>query len=212
MNKKNIQIIPAINAKTFREVTKKISLVAPYCQWIQLDIADGKFTPWKTWQNAKDLAKLKTNLKIEVHLMIGDVDKKIKNWLRKPIKRIIFHFEASANPNYVISTCQKAKIEPAIAINPETAWQKLIPYFGKVRFFQVLGVNPGKAGQKFQPKVLSKVIHIRKNCKNCIIEGDGGMNKEIIKKMAKAGANVFAAASAIFKKADIKKAIGKLKE
>jgi ribulose-phosphate 3-epimerase len=205
------QIIPAINARSFQEIKNKIALVEPYAEWIQLDVSDGKFTHWKTWKNPKNLSKIKTPLKIEAHLMLDDIDDKIQEWFIKPIRRIIFHLEASKNPELVIAKCRKAKIEPGIAINPSTPWGNLKPFFGKIRFFQILGVDPGKAGQKFQSKVLSKVIHIRKNCKDCIIEGDGGMNEKTAKKMAKAGANIIVSASAIFGKPDIKKAIEELK-
>lgn len=207
-----IEIISAVNAHSFAEVKKKIALVEPHVKWIQLDVADGKFTHWQTWDNAKDLLKLKTSVKIEVHLMIENPETQIKKWLIKPVRRIIFHLEASKNPDRIITLCKKFKIDPGIAIKPDTPWQKLKPFFGKIRFFQILGVNPGKAGQKFRYKVIKKVINIKKHCKNCIIEADGGMKKGIVKKMAKTGVDIIVSASAIFKRTDIKKAIDELKE
>lgn len=209
---KNIQIIPSINVISFASLKEKIRLVEPYVEWVHLDVADGRFTDWKTWQKPKDLFKLKTPLKIEVHLMIADVDKKIEKWLIKPIKRIIFHPETSKNPNLIISKCRKAGIEPGISIKPSISWKIAeLPFFKNIRFFQVLGVNPGRTGQKFQPKVLAKITGIKKFRKNYIIEADGGMKKETIKKAVMAGANLIVSASAVFKKPDVKKTIEELK-
>lgn len=208
-----IEILPAINVKNFKELKEKIKIVKPYVKWVQIDVADGKFTNWKTWNNPRDLSKLKNYPKIEVHLMIADIDKKIKNWLYcQPIKRIIFHLEAAKNPDSVIAQIKKAKKEVGVAINPNTPVSRLKPYLNEVKFFQILGVDPGRAGQKFQKKVLKKVKWLRDNCKDCSIEGDGGMKKGVIKDMTKAGADIFASASAIFSNNDIKKAISELKK
>ena len=208
---KSVKIIPAINARSFIEVKNKIKLVKPYADWIHLDVADGRFTPNTTWHNPKDLLKLKNPPKIEVHLMINNIDKKIQNWLILPVKRIIFHLEGARNPDLIIKKIKATKKQAGISINPETSVLKLVPYFGKVNFFQILGVNPGKAGQKFQKKVLNKVRFIRKNCLERVIEGDGGMRAGTAKKMVKAGANLIVSASAIFDKPDVKKAIQELK-
>ena len=209
---KHIKIIPAINAKTLKELKEKIKLVRPYANWVHLDVADGVFTPNITWRNPKDLLKTKFPLKFEVHLMVDSVDEKINRWLVPPVKRIIFHLESAKNPAAIIERIKKAKKEVGVSINPETAVLKLKPYLGKVKFFQVLGVNPGKAGQKFQRKVLKKVRWLRKNCKDCRIEGDGGMKVGVAREMAKAGADKIASASAIFGKPDIKKAVEELKK
>lgn len=209
---KKIEIIPAINAKGFKELQNKVKLVEPYAKWIHLDVADGIFTPNKTWQNPGDLLKIKNHPKIEVHLMVRSVDAIIKDWLILPVKRIIFHLESAKNPDLIIKEIKKAGKEAGISLNPETKAGKLTPYFNKVKFFQILGVNPGRAGQKFQKKVLSKVGFIRKNCDECVIEGDGGMKVGVVRKMAKAGVNLIASASAIFDNPDIKKAIEELEK
>jgi ribulose-phosphate 3-epimerase len=43
------EIVPAIIAKSFEELEKKIRLVEPYVNWVQLDVMDGKFAPEKSW-------------------------------------------------------------------------------------------------------------------------------------------------------------------
>ncbi len=205
-----MEIIPAINADNFEEVVKRMRAVEPYCKWVQLDIADGTFTKNTTWHNPEDLVGIETSLKIEVHLMILDVEKRVENWLLPNVNRIIFHLEAVKDPDFIINKCQKAKKEVGIAIGPDTPWTKLVPYFKKADLFQILGVHPGRPGQKFKEECFDKIARVRKHCRHCIIEVDGGMDKITAQKAVKAGANIINAATAIFSAKDIKKAIQEL--
>lgn len=207
----NTEVIPAINADAFEEVKERIKMVEPYVDWVQLDIADGTFTKNTTWHSPQDLLNLETSLKIEVHLMIADIEERVEEWLIALVKRIIFHLETAKNPNFVIEKCKKAGKKVGIAIGPDTPWTKLVPYFQKVDLFQILGVYPGLAGQEFQEDNFDKIRHLREKCPKCIIEVDGGMNKATARKAVKAGANIINAATAIFESKDIKKAIKDLK-
>jgi ribulose-phosphate 3-epimerase len=203
-------IIPSINVDSFEEVKEKIKLVEPYVDWAHLDISDGTATKYITWHNASDLNFLETPLNIEVHLMISNVDRRINDWLISKVKRIFFHLSASNDPDFVIEQCRKNNIEPGIAISPDESWTKAAHFKGKVNIFQILGVSPGPAGQKATEETFEKIKELRKFCKQCIIEVDGGMNKETIRKAKEAGANIIVAASAIFS-GDIEKNIEKLK-
>ena len=205
-----VDIIPAINADNFEEIKEKIKLVEPYAKWAHLDVADGTFAKNTVWHNAGDLRELDTPLLIEVHLMINDVEKRVVDWFLPNIKRIIFHLEAVKDADFVFAKCREAGKEAGLAINPETSWTRLYPYFGKADMFQILGVRPGLAGQKFNEEVLHKIEKVRKNCPSCIIESDGGMNEETALKAVRAGANLIAAASAIFNN-NIEESFRKLK-
>lgn len=204
-----MKIIPAINVNTFEELKKKIKLVEPFTQWIQIDVADGTFTKNTIWHTPTDLLYFQTPLNIEVHLMINNIERRINDWLIPNIKRIIFHLEASKDPDFVIEKCREADKEVGIAVGPDTSWTKLIPYEEKVNIFQILGVYPGLPGQKIQEDTFEKIRHLRKFCKSCIIEIDGGVNKKTAKKAVQAGADILVAANAIFK-GDIKKNINEL--
>lgn len=214
-----MQVIPAINADSFEEVKKRIKTVEPYVEWIQLDVADGTFTKNTIWHNASDLLSLKTPLKIEVHLMIDKIEERVDEWLLAPVKRVIFHLETSIEPHFVIEKCRKAGKEVGMAIGPDIPWTQLMPFCpstslgasGKVDLFQILAVYPGLAGQKFQEECLRKIEYLRKNCPAALIEVDGGINKEVAKKVAEAGADIVNAANYIFGAEDIKKAIEELR-
>lgn len=201
-----MQIFPAINAKTFEELKEKIKLVEPYVDSIHIDVADGTFTKNTIWHNPSDLMSLDTSLYIEVHLMLNDIDNKISDWLTCPersrgttsVKRIIFHLNGAAHPDFVISEIKKAGKGAGISISPDESVEEALKYKDKVNFFQILGVHPGLAGQKTLESTFDRIKEVRKVCEHCIIEVDGGMNKETAKRAVDAGADIIAAASAIF--------------
>lgn len=200
-----IQIIPAINSESFEEIQKKIKMIEPFSDWVQLDVADGTFTKNTIWHNSDDLISLKTSLSIEVHLMIDKIEERIDSWLLPNVQRIIFHLGASRDPELVISKIKEAEKQAGIAIGPSESWIKAMSYNYKVDVFQILAVNPGLPGQKAKEEAFETIREMRKFCKECIIEVDGGMNKETAKRAIEAGANIIVAANAVFKNNDIKK-------
>lgn len=189
-----MEIIPSINVESFEELKRKVALVEHLVSWVHLDISDGTFSKTVTWHNPDDLKLLKTNLNIEVHLMVSEVEKKISDWLIPEIKRIFFHLPAVGRSDLVINKCREAGIEPAIAFAPDEPL-KLVE---KVKTYQILGVEPGPAGQKTSPDIFEKIKKMREICPRCIIEADGGMNKETAKKAREAGADIIVAATAIY--------------
>lgn len=205
------EIIPSINEEIFEGVKNKIKLVEPYVKWAHLDVYDGTFTPYSSWHNANDLLNFETPLKIELHLMIEDMDKRWGEWVLPCVDRIIFHKEAAHDPQFVLEKIKKSKKEAGIAIRPATDWAELKEFLKTADIVQTLAVNPGLAGQTFKPEILEKIKHIRDYNPQAIIEVDGGINLETGKRCVKAGANVLVAANYIFGSKNIAKAINNLK-
>lgn len=206
-----VVVIPSINVSDFGELKARIKTVEKYVELAHLDVSDGIFTKHTSWHDPTDLVGLKTKLKLEVHLMVDKPEKTIDQWLIKPISRVIFHQEATKDHHFLIEKIHNAKKEACIAIKPDTPWLKLFPYFDKVEMLQLLAVSPGPSGQEFNEEVLHKIGHIRSLCQRCIIEIDGGVDKRVLKRCAKEGANLFVAGSAIFGAKSISKAIKELK-
>ena len=191
-------IIPAINAQTFDEVQNKIKLIEPYVSWVHLDIADGTFTKNTLWHNLLEFSMLETELNIELHFMMDRIEERIDHWLNIMVKKVIFHIDASKDPGFVIDRCHKNKTEVGIAISSDESIAKAMAFKDKIDFFQILGVKPGLPGQKMDENTFDRIREVRKFCPSCIIEVDGGMNKETIPKAISAGANIIVSASAIF--------------
>lgn len=211
-----IEVIPAINAKTFAEVKEKIRLVESYVSWVHIDVADSTFTDITLWHDPKDLLSLQTPLFVEIHLMIADIDERIQEWLQPIVRRIIFHREASQNPDVVIDACRALDIQAGIAIRPDSPIDIVLPYLSKVDMVQTLAVVPGPSGQKFRPETLQKIMGLRHACPTCPIEVDGGVDAATAPAIIRAGASLLVAGAAIFsasggERVDIKSAIEDLR-
>ncbi|PIY59277.1 hypothetical protein COY96_02690 [Candidatus Wolfebacteria bacterium CG_4_10_14_0_8_um_filter_37_11] len=214
-------IIPTINCGDFACVAEKLKKAGEFFSglpaealtkegWVQIDIADGKFTSHSTWNQPKDLEKLKIeNLKLkinpEVHLMVENPLAVIDDWIKAGAKRIIIHIETLELKSLKIEKLKNyaSDCEIGLAINPETPIEDLIPFLSATidsskSFMQILAVNPGLSGQKFQPQVLDKIKFLKKNFPDVIIEVDGGINLETARLCQEAGADILAVGSYIW--------------
>ena len=208
-----MKLIPTINEESFEEIKRKIEIITPFTDWIQIDVCNNTFAPRMTWNNPQDLLTIDTNLNIEIHLMIENPENVLDEWYKIPqIKRVIIHYEATDNVEKNIEIAQKYGKELGLAIGPETSWELLTKYFDRINFIQLLAVNPGLAGQEFNLRILDKIKTLKENKNNVIIEIDGGVNLNVAKLVKEAGANIINSSSFIFKNPDIPNIIKQLKE
>jgi len=207
-----VEIIPSINSSTWEDAEKKIRLVEPYVKWVHLDIADGTFTQnYTTWRDFNNLVGFKTNLKLEVHLMIDRPDEQVGKWLLAGVDRIITHIEVTKDPEYVWEKCHEVDAKFGLSIATQTPWMALKPYVKMVDMLEILAVKPGRSGQEFGRHNYYKIHHLRRFCDNCVIGVDGGVNFDNAKKIIKEGADIIVAGAAIFSSNDIGQAIDDLK-
>jgi len=178
---------------------------------LHIDVMDGHFVPNITIGPAVvEAIKKCIKIPLDVHLMISEPEKYSKQFISAGADIVTFHIEACPNPVSLIGEIKKNKARPGLVINPPTDFSKLKPYCKYVDFILVMSVNPGFAGQKFIPTVLSKVKDLRK-IYDKDIEIDGGINYETAKLAIDAGVNVLVAGSFIFGSENTKEAISNLR-
>lgn len=207
-----MQLIPTINEQSFEKVKEKITIVENLVDMIQLDIADGKFVSYKTWDNPEDLISLNGFVQFEIHLMVDSPEKIIERWLKIPtVKRVIVHVETITEKNFAkiyVLTNQYQK-ELGLAIESKTPWEALEPYLTSIKFIQVLAVSAGPAGQTFEFHNLEKIKFLKIKYPNLIIEVDGGVNNDTAPLIKAAGADIICSSSYLF--SDINKVEEKIK-
>lgn len=224
-----IEIIPAINAENWTIAKKQIDLVSACTEWIHLDVADGKFTPNITWNNAEDLKRdAPANISFEVHLMLIDPEEHLSPWIKAGVRRIILHWE-KLKPQGIFSGSDKTKIKKLVN-NLRENWVEFglsVPYhvntkeierhIESVDMVHILAVEPGLAGQESRLiQTIEKIKAIKKLTKamkpDVKIEVDGGVNSTNIKDFYLAGANVVAVSSAIFNTTEPRLALESLRK
>jgi ribulose-phosphate 3-epimerase len=210
MNKK-ILIAPSILSADFGKLNEEIKEVEPHCDLIHVDVMDGIFVPNITFGNAV-LKKIKSKKPLDVHLMIAEPEKFVKEFAEAGAKIISFHVEASKNAKETIALIRKAGARPALAVKPKTSLESIEPFLADVDFVLIMTVEPGFGGQGFLKEMLPKIRELRRKKPGIDIEVDGGINSETAKLAVEAGANVLVAGSAIFGEKDRGKAILKIRE
>lgn len=190
--------------------------------YFHIDVMDGKFVENNTIEKMREYTeyiKQVSNIPIDVHLMVEEIEPYLKEYIDMGVQSIIFHIESCKNEEEALKWILYLKdnnIKVGITLKPKTNIEdiyKYIPYIHKVL---VMSVEPGKGGQKFLPETIEKIQKLNKfiyeNGFEVDIEVDGGVNNETAKQVIEAGANILVAGNYIAKSEDFKKAIDSLKQ
>jgi len=199
-----MKIVPTLIAKNQKELNFRFNKLKYYFDTFQIDVMDGRFVSNKSMDFNFKLPKDKI---FEAHLMIQNPTR----WILKNSSKvdiIIFHIESVNKEEVlkVIKEIKKKRKKVGIAINPNTPINTIIPYLSKINLVLLMSVNPGKYGSKFISSTLTKAKELKKIKKRLVIEIDGGINPQNIKKALQAGVFRFAVGSYLQKNKDIIKA------
>lgn len=173
-----------------QEDKEKIDKLNEAVDQIHFDVMDGQFTE-KATIDLKTISKNVTEITkpIDIHLMVIDIKKYVDEVLKFEPAYITFHIEATGNPQKYIEYIKSKKVHVGLAINPETNFDYIYPYLKDIDLALIMSVHPGKGGQTFIDisDRIEKLCEYRKlNNLKFVIEVDGGINNETIKKIKKA--------------------------
>ncbi len=218
----DIYIIPTINVKSQETFAQQLRSVEDVVDRIQIDVADGKFTDWENWHDPEIIREMNTRLSYELHLMVEEPRKEIAKWGRvENISRIIVHAESKYPPvevgahNVLLDSMPSFfayGADVSVALSPDTSLDVLEPLMNHLYSVTLLGVYPGSSGQSLEQSILKKIETLRSMHPTINIEVDGGVNKDNIAQIVRAGANILCVGSAIFASGDPKQNILDLKE
>jgi ribulose-phosphate 3-epimerase len=148
--------------------------------------------------------------------MVKPVDRIVPDFAKAGATYISFHPEASEHVDRTIELIRENGCKPGLVLNPATPLSCLDYTLKKLDLVLLMSVNPGFGGQKFIPNVLDKVRAVRKlidaSGKEIRLEVDGGVKVDNIAEIARAGADMFVAGSAIFGAKDYKATISAMRE
>lgn len=198
-------LAPSILSADFKNLGRQlIDCQSAGAQYIHIDIMDGVFVPSisfglpviKSIRDASDAV-------FDVHLMITNPIRYIKEFAAVGSDIITFHQEAAPDPWAVIELIHSYGKKAGISIKPGTPIDVLEPYLKNVDMVLIMSVEPGFGGQKYIPSSTDKIRDLRNHLntlglKDLDIEVDGGIKTDNVEMVVNAGANVIVAGSAIF--------------
>ena len=206
-------IAPSILSADFSRLGEEIKSVEKAgADWIHVDVMDGHFVPNITMGPLiVEAARRVTSLPVDVHLMIENADRFIPDFAKAGASLISVQVEACAHLNRTIQLIKELGVKPGVALNPATPLSAIEWVLEHIDFVLIMSVNPGFGGQAFIRNSVNKIKALSKMIKekglSTLIEIDGGVNKDTIADISRAGADVFVAGSAIFGSKDYKETI-----
>jgi len=183
---------------------------------IHCDIMDGNFVPNISFgQSIVKQVNAMTDLPLDVHLMINEPEKYIKDFADAGADYISVHYENNYHLNRVINQIKDTGAKAGVVLNPATpisVLENILPY---TDYILLMSVNPGFGGQKFIPNVIDKIISLKKLITernyNCKIEIDGGVDLQNIKELSDAGVDMFVCGNSVFGSKNRADVISKMK-
>lgn len=210
-------ISPSILASDFSRLAQEVSSIEDAgADLVHIDVMDGMFVPNITL-GAPVISCLrgKTSLPFDVHLMIEEPMRYIDDFAKAGADIITFHIEATDKVQETIEKIVSVGCKPAISLKPATAAEEVFPYLDSLYMVLVMTVEPGFGGQSFMPGMMPKVKAIRDEATrrglDLRIQVDGGIDDKTVSQATENGADVLVAGSYVFKAADRKAAISKLR-
>jgi len=213
-----IKIAPSILSANFAKLGEEIKEIEEGgADYVHIDVMDGHFVPNITiGPLIVDAVKPITKLPLDVHLMIENPDKYIKDFVEAGADIITVHQETCPHLHRTIQLIKKENVKAGVVINPGTPVAMIKEVLNNVDLVLVMSVNPGFGGQTFIHETLSKIEEIdlirKENNYKFELQVDGGVNVETAKLCVDAGADVLVAGSAVFNQSNRKKAIQDIKD
>ena len=197
-------LAPSILSADFGVLKEQLELIDEAgAQYVHFDVMDGVFVPSISYGMPvlKSIRKYTDRL-FDVHLMIVDPERYIKDFAEAGADIITVHAEACKHLDATIDLIKSNGAMAGVALNPATPVATIKHVLDKVDMVLIMTVNPGFGGQKLIPYTIDKVRELVKLCNEVgakiDIEVDGGINIDTIDDALDAGANIIVAGSAVF--------------
>jgi ribulose-phosphate 3-epimerase len=170
---------------------------------VHVDVMDGHFVPNITFGPPVVKAiRPVTALPLDCHLMIENPDDYIPAFADAGADMVSVQVEACRHLNRTLQLILDHGMKPGVVINPATPVEMLSEVLSMVHHVLVMSVNPGFGGQKFLPRSIERIAHLRRLRQelglNFRIEVDGGVAHDTVASVVEAGAEMLVAGSAIF--------------
>ena len=198
-------ISPSILSADFTRLKDQIDQVeAAGGDWIHIDVMDGHFVPNLTMGPfIVEACRRITSLPLDVHLMMEHPESLLEEFAQAGANHLYVHVETCPHLHRTLQMIHALGCKAGVVLNPGTPAVSIEPVLHLADLVLVMSVNPGFSGQEFLPEVTPKITEVRQMLDrinpDALIVVDGGVTAETLPQIANAGAQVFIAASAVFK-------------
>ncbi|HET8854777.1 MAG TPA: ribulose-phosphate 3-epimerase [Salinimicrobium sp.] len=201
-------IAPSVLAADFANLQRDVEMINQSdADWFHIDIMDGLFVPNISF-GMPVLQAIARHAKktIDVHLMIVDPDRYIKEFAKLGANNLTVHYEACTHLHRSLQAIKAEGMKAGVALNPHTNVDLLRDVIADIDLVCLMSVNPGFGGQSFIENTYNKVKQLKAIINEAgastLIEIDGGVTSKNARQLVQAGADVLVAGSFVFSAED----------
>lgn len=206
MTEKKVKLAPSILSADFARLGEQVrDAEAAGAEWLHVDVMDGHFVPNITI-GPLIVAAIKpiTSLPLDVHLMIENPERYLADFAKAGADIITVQVETCPHLHRTVQQIKELGVRAGVTLNPATSLDTLTEILPYVDLTLIMSVNPGFGGQSYIPTSTAKIMKLRKMLddigSSAELEVDGGVKAENAAEVARAGATVLVAGSAVFNK------------
>lgn len=215
------QLCPSILSADFNRLGEQIQILEKEgIEYLHIDVMDGEFVPSISFGMPviRSIRK-ESRLFFDVHLMVMEPERYIKDFVECGADSITVHAEACEDLERTIEQIRDAGVKVGVSIKPATPVNDISHLLSDVDMVLIMTVQPGFGGQKYIEDCTEKIRELHELIENenldVDIQVDGGINDETLETVMKAGANLLVAGSCVFQgdiASNVRRLRGKMKD
>jgi ribulose-phosphate 3-epimerase len=209
---RGVEVEPSLYAADFANLGTQIEqLLDAGTRIFHFDVGDGHFVEPVTMGPIvlESIAPLihERGAYIDCHLMVAEPEKHIPQLAAAGGDSVTFHVEAATDSSRAITQARALGLSVGVAFIPETSVEQALEASTAADFVLCMSIHPGYSGQRFMPEALGRISQIRERLPDeVLVQVDGGIDEANAGDVARAGAALIVAGSAIFDELDIARA------
>ncbi len=224
-----IEIIPAILPKSVTDLEVQLSHIQDLGGTVQVDMVDGVYAKNITWPynapgsfdafaNGDEGIPFWQEFEFQFDVMAEHPETHVEQYVKAGASGIVIHARAEGalaalNLLQQYRGTELVPVEVGIALMAGASPEAVVPYMGLYDFVQVMGIGRvGVQGQPFDERCLELIQKLRTLYPELVIQVDGGVDMDTIKKIADAGVNRVIIGHAILNADDPNEALHELRE
>ena len=188
------QLCPSILSADFNRLGEQIQT---------LEKAGGDFVPSISFgMPVIRSIRRESKMFFDVHLMVTEPGRYIQDFVDCGADSITVHAEACEDLDRTLQMIRDSGVRVGVSIKPATPVHDISHVLEDVDMVLIMTVNPGFGGQKYIGEMTEKISELREIIEeedlSVDIQVDGGINRETLPIVLKAGANLIVAGSYVF--------------